>query len=85
MTVSNHPSINQHNTSCADKHKCKPCNTNDQVNEIIGQTLTPKPTKSETEDKDPLDFDSLDSKFTLLQTQNDYHKLIKLLRSNQAI
>ena len=58
---SNHPSTNQYITTCADKHKCKPHNTNNRVNEIIGQTCTPKTTKSEPEDKDPHDSNSPDS------------------------
>ena len=37
------------------KHKCKPHNTNDQVNEIIGQTHTSKTLCPEHEDKDPHD------------------------------
>ena len=57
-TDSNHSGTNQYNTTHADKHKCKLCNSNDQVNEIIGQTCTPKTTKSEPEDIDPHDSKS---------------------------
>ena len=60
-TDSNDPSIKQYNITHVDKHKCKPCNTNDQVNEINGQTCTPKTAMSEPEDKDPHDSNSLDS------------------------
>ena len=45
----------------SEKHKCKSHKTNDQVNEIIGQTCAPKTTESEPEDKDPHDSDSLHS------------------------
>ena len=57
-TDSNHPTTNQYNATYADKHKCKPCNTNDQVNEIIDQTCTTKTTKSEPEDVESHDSDS---------------------------
>ena len=60
-TDSNYPSTNQYNTIHADKHKCKPCNTNNQVNKVIGQTSTPKTTKPEPKDKDPHGSDSPDS------------------------
>ena len=57
-----HPSTDYYNTTHSDKHKCKSCNTNDEVNEIIGQTHTPKNAISEHEDiKDPHDSDSPDS------------------------
>ena len=47
-------------TQCTqDKQKCKPHNTSDQANEIIGQTRTSKTTKSEPEDQDPDEFNSL--------------------------
>ena len=58
---SNYPSTNQYNTTHADKHKCKPHNPNYQVNEIIGQTSTPKTTKLEPKDIGPHDSDSQDS------------------------
>ena len=37
-TDSHHPSTNHNNTINSNKYKCRSCNTNDQVNEIIGQT-----------------------------------------------
>ena len=46
-TDNTHPRPHQYSTIHADKHKCKSHNTNDQVNEIIGQTHTPKTTMSE--------------------------------------
>ena len=60
-TDSNHPSRTQYNTTHAVKQKCKPCNTNDHLNKLIGQMHTPKTTKSEHEDKDPHDSGSPDS------------------------
>ena len=46
----------------SDKHKCKFHNTNDHINEIVGQTSASKNTKWEPEDiKDPHDSDSPDS------------------------
>ena len=53
-TDSQHPSTKHYNATHSDKHKCKSHNTNDQVNEIIGQTYASKTTKSDPEDiKDP--------------------------------
>ena len=61
-TDSHQPSTNHYNATHPDKHKCKSHNTNDQVNEIIGQTCASKNRKSEPEDiKDPHDSDSLES------------------------
>ena len=57
-----HPSTNHCNATHSDNHKYKSHNTNDHVNEIIGQRCASKNTKSEPEDiKDPHDYDSLDS------------------------
>ena len=61
-TDSHHPSVNHNSTIHTDKHKCKSRNTNDQVNNITGQTCASKNTKSKPEDiKDPHDSDSPDS------------------------
>ena len=80
---SHHPSTNHNSSIHSDKHKHKLQNTNDQVNEIIGQTCASKSTKSESEDiKDPMTPIVLISTLTLHQTQNDYHELMKLFRSN---
>ena len=61
-TDSHHPSTNHYNTTYSDKHKCKFCNSNDEVNEIIGQTCASKNTISEPKHiKDPHDSDSPES------------------------
>ena len=80
----NHYPITNHNSPFhSDKHACKTYNTNDQIKEISGQTHTCKNIKSEPEDiKDPMTLTILIETLVLYQTQNDYHKLMKLLRSN---
>ena len=61
-TDSHHPSKNHNNAIHSDKHKHSSHNTNDHINEIIGQTHASKHTKSEPEDiKDPHDSDSPES------------------------
>ena len=73
-TNSHHPSTSHYNATHLDKHKLKSHNTNDQVNEIIGQTHASKTTNAEPEDtKDP---------HALHQTPNNYHKVMKLLKSS---
>ena len=53
---------NHNNITQSDKSKFESHDTNDQVNEIIGQTCAPKNTKSECEDiKDPHASESPDS------------------------
>ena len=79
-TDSHDPSTNLNSSFHLHKLKCKSHNTNDQLNEITGQTCASKNTKSKPEDiKDPL---TLTATLTPHQTQNDHHKLMKLLRSN---
>ena len=57
-----YPSTNHKSTLHLDKHTCKSCNTNNQVNKIIGQAHTSENTKSEPEYiKDPHDSDNPDS------------------------
>ena len=64
---SNHPNIhttstNHHNNSHSDKHKHKPCNNNDEVNEITNSKHTSKNTLAEPENnKECYDSDCSDS------------------------
>ena len=61
-TDSHHSSTNHNDAIHSDKDKHKSHNTNDQVNEIIGETCASKNTKSDPEDiKEPHDSDSPDS------------------------
>ena len=61
-TDSHHPSKNHNNVIHSDKNKCRSCSTNDQVNEIIGQTCASKNTKSDPEGiKNPHDSDRPDT------------------------
>ena len=84
-TDSHHASTN-HNTTHSDKHKCKSQNTSDQGNEIFGQTCASKNIKSEPEDiKDPITLTVQMATLTLHQTENDYHELMKLLRSSLVL
>ena len=77
-TGGNHPSTNQCDTTHADKHKCKPHNTNDQVNEIIGQTNTLKPLNQNLKIKTHMTPTVWMVTLTLLHVQNDHHELMKL-------
>ena len=61
-TDSHHPSTTHYNATHSDKHKCKPHNTNDQVNKIISQAHASKTTRSKPEDfKSHHDSNSSDS------------------------
>ena len=82
-TDSQHPSTNHYNKVHLDKHKCKSCNTSDEVNEIIGQACASK-TKYQNPKvlKTPMTPTIWIASLSFLQTQNAYHELIKLLRSN---
>ena len=54
----------------------------DHVNEVTGQTHPLKGKKLETENKvNHHDSDSHNSSFNTSQTLNDYHRLMKLMRS----
>ena len=76
-----HPSTNHNSSLHSDKHTCKSHNTNNQIMEITGQAHTTKSTKSEPEHtKDPMTLTVLIATLTLHQIQNDYQRLMKLLR-----
>ena len=57
-----HRSTNHYNNSHPDRHKCQPCNNNDEVNKIINQTCTSNNTPSVPKNsKAHHDSDSSDS------------------------
>ena len=78
-----HPSTNHNSSLLSDKLTYKSHNTNDEVNKIICQAHT-----SKTQDKNLkilrtlMTLTVLIATLTLHQIQNDYHKLMKLLRTN---
>ena len=67
-TDSHHPNTKQNNAVHSDKQKCKSCNTNDQVNEIIGQT--PASTNTKLEHKDITDLHDSDSPDSNLESSS---------------
>ena len=78
-----HPSKDHNSTHHPDKHTLKSCNTNDQVNKIIGQAHNLKTQNWNLKIlRTPMTLMVLIATLTLHQIQDDYHELMKLLRSN---